>query len=92
MRWIVLLMLLAGCASMRAATAPYKGQDVSVLVAKIGYPTEKREVLGHTVYRWITGVPNHGFFCNLDAELNGQNRVTYLNWQGNGCDILAAKL
>lgn len=63
------VLCLPGCAGMEDAGQKLKGQDTAVVVAKLGYPNEKREMLGHTIYRWNTGNPD-AMYCNLDVGVS----------------------
>jgi hypothetical protein len=47
---------LAGCVfqNMDDGLKALIGQDVHVAVARLGYPTDKREMLGDTIYIWST--------------------------------------
>jgi hypothetical protein len=50
----VCAVVLAGCAGERLnkGLSSMMGQDVRVFVAKWGYPSGKREILGDTIYTW----------------------------------------
>jgi hypothetical protein len=49
-----LALLLAGCVGQRLeqGLAPLLGEDITVAVAKLGYPTARRSNLGETIYTW----------------------------------------
>jgi hypothetical protein len=99
-RWTCLaagiVICLSGCVGMDSASQALKGHDITVVVTKLGYPTEKREMLGHTIYRWNTGNPNglEGLYCDLDIVIDKDNNIERLNWDGNngGCQNLANRL
>jgi hypothetical protein len=90
----VLGLLAYGCVGIDSAAQPYMGKNISMVVGKLGYPTDKREMLGHTIYTWKTGNPNQGVYCNLDLGVDENNVVTSGNWEGTngGCMALAARL
>jgi hypothetical protein len=78
---------------MQDATQKLEGQNIGVLVSKLGYPSDKREILGRTIYRWNTGNPR-GMYCNLDVAVSENNIIQSGNWDGNngGCGSLASRL
>jgi len=87
------VLCLSGCVGMKDATQSLKGQDITVVVRKLGYPTEKREMLGRTIYRWNTGNPR-GMYCNLDVVVQQNDIIETGSWEGNngGCGNLASRL
>jgi|GEM_PF-3192580 len=97
---VVIALALPGCVGdrLRETLEAYKGQDIDTVVAKLGYPTEQREMLGRTIYTWKTGNPSGqglgGFFCNLDIVVDQSNRIDRGSWQGNngGCGDLLGRL
>jgi hypothetical protein len=59
MRIVMLIaaLLIGGCVTTESIIAPLramKGQSIQVAVAKLGYPAEKREMLGDSIYVWST--------------------------------------
>jgi hypothetical protein len=92
---VALGLLLLGCVGtqMENAMQPFIGQNVSAVVSKLGYPTDKREMLGHTIYTWKTGNPQT-YYCNLDVVVDASDNVTSRTWDGNngGCAALASRL
>ena len=96
--YAVAVICLTGCVNMESATETLKGQDISVVVARLGYPSDKREMLGHTIYRWNTGNPYGqgwgGMYCNLDIVVDRNDKIESGNWEGNngGCSNLANRL
>ena len=87
-----IVLFLASCNNMQTVTQSLAGEDISVVVSKLGYPNEKREMLGHTIYRWNTGNPQGqglgGMYCNLDVVVDDDNKIERGNWDGNngGCE------
>ena len=90
---LVLLFLLCGCVDVGRALRPLYGENIAVAVDKLGYPSEKRDMLGRTIYRWNTGNPR-GMYCNLDLVVDQDNRIERGSWDGNngGCADLASHL
>ena len=84
---------LIGCASIDTEWKNYKGKNISALVEKINYPTEKREMLGKTIYVWKTGNPR-GLYCDLEIVVDDKNKILEGNYNGNngGCENLARRL
>ena len=63
-------LVTSSCVQMMAnATNTLQGQNISAAVNKLGFPTDKREMLDHTIYTWKTGNPN-AYYCDL--ELSGR--------------------
>jgi hypothetical protein len=89
-------LLVAGCASsaIEERMPAYVGQPVSVLIDKMGFPTEQREVAGHKVYIWSTSNLFEGtnYRCRIRAILDDHDAVTDWDSEGNGCSRLASKL
>jgi hypothetical protein len=75
---------------------PYQGQPVSLLIAKLGYPTEQQVIAGNKVYIWTTSnfVEGTNYACRIRAILNSQDII--MSWDGNGnnggCLEFASKL
>lgn len=85
---------LAGCAAQTNPFDPYMGQNIQTVVAKIGYPSGKRQILSHTIYQWNFGSPFE-FHCSLEAAVdNNDKKIERLNSEGNhgGCDALDDRL
>jgi hypothetical protein len=95
MRYAVLLIFLTliGCASIDSEWKKFKGRNISVLVDKISYPTEKRDMLGKTIYLWKTGNPR-GLYCDLEVVVDEKNTILEGNYNGNngGCENLARRM
>jgi hypothetical protein len=74
-------------------TEQFKGQNISVAVSKLGFPTDKREMLGKTIYTWKTGNPQ-ALYCNIDLVVDSQDIVTAAQWNGTngGCLELIQRL
>ncbi len=84
---------LAGCVGMSAATTALRGQDIAMAVSKLGYPDDKQEMFGNTVYRWKTGNQYGGWFCNLNLVADSRGKIISGSWSGNGgCSSLAERL
>lgn len=85
--------LILGCASIEDTAQPYMKRNISRLVDKLGYPTDKREMLGQTLYRWRTG-NRRDYYCDLDVGVDKNDVVKTINWDGNngGCEALASRL
>ncbi len=89
------LLCLSSCVGMDSAVQSLKGQNITSVVAKLGYPTEKRDMLGHTIYGWKTGNPyGGGMYCNLDLVVDSNDKIESGSWDGNngGCANLAGRL
>lgn len=61
---MTLALALAGCVDtssrLQAELQPYMGHNVKELVARIGYPASKAEMMGDTLYTW--SVDRHSSF------------------------------
>jgi hypothetical protein len=87
-------LVTSSCVQMMTnATSTLKGQNISAAVNKLGFPTDKREMLGHTIYTWKTGNPN-AYYCDLDLVVDSKDTITNAQWNGNngGCGALAERL
>lgn len=63
----------------------YRGQPISVAIAKFGNPTERRVIEGEQVYFWsnIPIIDGHSYSCKIRAIVDKQQIVT--NWGYVGC-------
>lgn len=79
-------LALAACATPGETVRNYKGLSAKTLAQRLGPPTSERVVMGDKVYRWETGNPR-GYYCNLDATVDGANIVRSVSVNGNngGC-------
>ncbi len=86
-------LFVSSCVGLDSAVEPFIGQDIASVVNRLGFPTEKREMLGHTIYTWKTGTPSQ-MYCDLDLVVDSGGKITGRNWNGNngGCSTLAGRL
>jgi hypothetical protein len=79
---------------MEAALKPYQGQNVGVIVSKLGYPNDERPMLGHSIYTWRSGNPYYGGFCDLNVVVGKDERIVSASWNGNiaGCANFTSRL
>ena len=83
-----IVLCLSGRVGLDSTLKSFKGQNISSVVSKLGYPTEKGEMLGHTIYRWQTGNP-YGLYCNLDLVVNPNDQIDIPQLLGNPKNPLA---
>ena len=52
-------LALAGCSGsgIKLGTTDFRGQPISAVIAKLGYPEEQETVAGLKTYTWIRGTP-----------------------------------
>jgi hypothetical protein len=89
------VICLSGCIGMDNAVQSLRGKNITVAVAKLGYPSEERDMLGHSIYSWKTGNPfGGGLYCNFDLVVDSSNKIENGSWEGNngGCASLAGRL
>jgi hypothetical protein len=84
MRYLVLVVLLAGCAAhqvkvFNAELDRYVGKNLTAITKYIGPPDTKLEVLGKTVYAWGTDVT----VCKLQLTTEPDGTITTYHWEGN---------
>jgi hypothetical protein len=89
---------LAACAGsvVRKEMNGAVGQPVSVVVAKLGFPTEDRVIAGQKVYIWSTSnfVEGSNYHCKIRAILDEHDMIASWDMDGNeaGCARYASKL
>lgn len=99
---------VAGCATqeLNKGLQAVIGQPVDVLVNDWGYPTDQREIMGHTVYVWrnengVMAVPMYGggayaapLECTVQVVVDNNNIITSYQWSGNngGCEAFADRI
>ncbi len=85
---------LIGCVDMAGNLKPYQGENISAVVGKIGFPTDQKQMLGHTVYVWKTGNRFAGGYCDISFATDSTNRISNISWDGNvgGCSGLLGRL
>ena len=96
-----LAFLLIGCAAQPIKTALDLtiGQDVRVVVAKLGYPNEIREKSGGLIYVWgarsaftflmpAEGTTAGNAACTIEITIGADNRIKSYQFSGNqgGCE------
>jgi hypothetical protein len=78
--------LLAGCANqvMNSVTDHLIGQPVSVVIDRLGVPTEERTIAGMKVYIWTTGTIWKGteYKCTIRAIMSG-DVIRSFDWEGD---------
>jgi hypothetical protein len=74
---ILAVLALAGC-SVGTATlgaSNFKGQPLSAVVAKLGWPEEQETIEGKKTYTWIRGTALYQ--CRIRATMAGEVIDTY---------------
>ncbi len=68
---LALALASAGCAidSFTAGRPNYKGQPLSAVVAKLGWPEEKQTIEGQKVYSWREGTGQSQ--CRIQVAMAG---------------------
>jgi len=89
----VVLIALSSCASLDTEMTKYKGRKIDDVVQKLGYPEDKREILGKTIYKFVSG-SKYGNHCDLDVIVDANNVITSAQWNGtnSGCEKMAMRL
>ena len=89
----VFLSGLSGCASVDKNFTKFEGRNVQAVVSRLGYPQEKMEMMGKTIYKWKHGNPM-GYYCALDAIVDKNDTIVDFGYTGNngGCHDLALRL
>jgi hypothetical protein len=78
--------ILSACSTgqtIQKEMVPYQGQPVSLLIAKLGYPTDQQIIAGNKVYIWTTSnfVEGTNYACRIRAILNSQDIIHVLGWE-----------
>lgn len=102
-----LAFLLIGCAAqpIKAALDPTVGQDIRVVVAKLGYPNDIREMSGGLMYVWgarseftflmpADSTTTGNVACTIEIAVGADNRIKSYKFDSNhdGCDPYARAL
>jgi hypothetical protein len=102
-----LAFLLIGCATqpIKVALDPTIGQDIRVVVAKLGYPNEIREMSGGLMYVWgarseftflmpADSTTTGNIACTIEIAVGADNRIKSYKFDSNhdGCDPYASAL
>ena len=72
------------------------GQPISILIAKLGYPTDERVIAGQKVYIWSTNsfVSGTSYGCTIRVFVDSSDIVRTSDAEGNegGCAGFAEQL
>lgn len=82
-----------GPVTLIEALTPFRGQNIQVVIAKLGYPDSQREAAGDTVYEWSYAKDSTpriesgtvGFSAN--GILSSSTVTTETNTGGRSCQI-----
>lgn len=109
---LVLLGAVIACVSACATTElndglqAVLGKPIDVLVSDWGYPSDQREIMGHTIYIWnnqagVMAMPMYGggayaapLECTVQVMVDSNNIITHYQWSGNngGCKAFADRI
>ena len=90
----VCVLMLSGCDSnMKNAIDPYIGQNIDLVLNRVGQPTSSGPAMGGTMYTWRTRNSNGGCIVNLYTSGDGRLRTwDSTGTQGGPCAAFAAQL
>lgn len=75
---------------------PLVGKNISELVRRLGYPTNKQDMLGQHVYNWVVDYQAGDMrpMCTLHVGTDPNDVVLSYSWEGNlvGCDAIRRRL
>lgn len=91
--YAVALVALSSCANLNTEISKFKGRKIEDVVQKLGYPEDKREILGKTIYKFVSG-SKYGNHCDLDVIVDSNDVITSAQWNGTngGCEKMAMRL
>jgi hypothetical protein len=78
---ILTALALAGCSvgDIKLGTSNFKGQPISAVVTRLGYPEEQETIAGQKTYTWVRGNPQQE--CRIRVVMAGDVVDTY---EGSG--------
>ncbi len=86
---------VAGCVNvgMESAVDPLVGQNISVVVGKVGRAATNGSFLGQNIYTWKGGNNSIGY-CTVDFFVTDDDTITRSRWSGNkgACSAFASQL
>jgi hypothetical protein len=84
---IIIALSVAGCASkmIDERASKYLGQPATMLIAKLGFPTDERVIAGKKIYIWYTSTFDEGtqLKCQFRAILGPGDIVEAFDGEGN---------
>lgn len=89
---------LAGCAfnTIKEKMNPMVGQPISVVTAKLGFPSDQRTIAGKKVYVWSTSnfVEGTNYKCEIRVIVDEHDMIIHWDSDGNlgGCERFASRL
>ncbi len=95
---LIVSILLSSCASQIIPTrmGAMIGQRASIAIAKLGYPTDQREIAGQKVYIWSTNryVNGTSFGCTIRVIVDSDEIIKSSDAEGSegGCAQFALQL